>query len=116
MLVESFGTGEHDPPYPVQRIVFAAAMSEGLVLHPASRLVQAPVGDLHHMERVGDLDGMIKIRRQSGPESFVEIGRHGRDPGEPFGRLGAQPRSHIGGGVALHEIDHHVTIKRPRTR
>jgi hypothetical protein len=36
-------------------------MAEGLVLHAAPALIERGVGELHHMERVSDLDGVGSI-------------------------------------------------------
>ena len=53
--VEPFvGFGEQ-PSYPVERVAFATAMSQCLVLDAASDLVQTLVGQSDHVKRVGDL-------------------------------------------------------------
>ncbi len=63
-VVEPFVGLRQEPPCAVERIGLAAPMTEGLVLHPASALVQLVVGQLGEVERIGDLAGM--------PQAFVE--------------------------------------------
>jgi hypothetical protein len=55
VLVESFGGHGEQLASPVERVVPAAAVPEGLVLDPAPALVDFLVGQLDQMERVGDL-------------------------------------------------------------
>jgi hypothetical protein len=54
VVVEAFSSGEHEFADPVQGVVLAAALAEGLVLDPAADLVQAPVGDTDHVKRISD--------------------------------------------------------------
>src|SRR3546814_240269 len=63
-LVETFVGLRQEPPCAVERVVLAAPMTEGLVLHPASALVQLLVGQLGDVERISDLANMA--------EAFVE--------------------------------------------
>jgi site-specific DNA-cytosine methylase len=55
--VEAFVRGEQQPPDPIQGVVFAAAVAEGVVLDSAADLVDAVVGEADHMERIRDLPG-----------------------------------------------------------
>ena len=41
---------------PVERVVFAAPVTDGLVLHSAAALVELGAGMLHGVERIRDLD------------------------------------------------------------
>jgi hypothetical protein len=51
VLGQSF-PGHHQPASgAVERIVLAAPMAEGLVLHPASALIERGVGELHDVEQ-----------------------------------------------------------------
>ena len=84
-VVEAFGAGEQQLADPVERIVLAASMPKGLVLHPAADLVDAAVPDPDHMKRVGDPAGVVEVRRQPGPERLGQIGGHHLDPGQPAG-------------------------------
>ena len=43
------------PSYPIERVVFAAAVTQGVVLDPAPCLVNCVVAQTDHMERVSDL-------------------------------------------------------------
>jgi len=45
-----------EAPAPIQRIGLAAPVAQGLVLHPPAALVELGVGQLHQVERIGDLD------------------------------------------------------------
>lgn len=61
IIAEAFA-GHHQPASdPVERIVLASPMADGLVLHSASALVERSVGQPHDVERIGDLDGMGSI-------------------------------------------------------
>ena len=85
---------------PIQRIVFAAAMTERLVLHPPSDLVEATVPDTHHMKRVCDSGRVIEMWGQSRPEALGEIGGDDLDACEPGRiRLGG-PSAQVSGPVA----------------
>jgi hypothetical protein len=53
---ESFIGSGQQPPRPVERVVFAATMPEGLILDPASDPVETLVGEVDEMERISDLD------------------------------------------------------------
>jgi hypothetical protein len=61
-LVEAFGAGQHELADPVQRVVFAAPVPKGVVLDSAAYLVQTPVRDLHHVERIRDPSGVVQMR------------------------------------------------------
>ena len=55
----------------IQRVVFAAAMTELFLLDSAPHLIDDAVGQLHQVERVGDLDGVGEHRvehRAIGPD------------------------------------------------
>ena len=103
--VEPFvGLGQQ-PPTSVEGIVLAASMAQGLVLDPPADLVDPLVGQLHQMERVGDLDrvGQHGVERQ--PPRTRQV-QH-RPPNGVAPRLGplVEPRTGTGGGAALDHIE-----------
>ncbi len=48
-------------------------MAERLVLDPPAHCVEAAVRDTHHMKRVSDSGGVIKVRRQSCAERLRQV-------------------------------------------
>ena len=59
---ESFSGDPWQPPGAVERVVAAAAVADGLVLHPPAALIECRVGHPYDVERVGDLDGVGQHR------------------------------------------------------
>ena len=72
-------------------------MSEGLVLHPASTLVEPGVGQLADMERIGDADRVLEVSGDAAPVALGEVGGHHLDRLEPQPGLA---RRSIGAGSA----------------
>ena len=67
------------------------------------------------MERIGDPDGVIEVRRQPSPERLGQIGGHDFDPGEP-GRVGiCGPSAQVNSGVALDHVDQPATFQIDKT-
>ena len=67
LVVEALvGLGEQ-PATAIERVGLAAPVAEGLVLHPPPALVELVVGELHHMERIGDLGGTRHHRVEDRP-------------------------------------------------
>ena len=58
VVVESLLSLGEEASAPVERVGLAAPMPEGLVLHPSPALVELGVGELDHMERIGDQGGI----------------------------------------------------------
>jgi hypothetical protein len=86
-------------------------VAERLVLHAPAHLVQAPVGDAHDVERVGDAPGVIEARRQPGPEALGQVGGHHPDGSHPR-RVGTvDPSPQVSGAVALDHVDDHVSLQ-----
>ena len=90
--------GDRQPaPGTPQRIVTAAAMSEGLVLHPTPTLIESGVGKLHDVEWIRDLDGVREHRVEHRPIGGRQIERRPLDPSSPlvtaFGQPSARPCS-----------------------
>jgi hypothetical protein len=108
-FVEPFGASEEQLADPIQRVRLAAAMTEGLVLHPPPDLIDAAVGDPHDVKRIGDAAGVIEMRRQSGAERLGQIRRHHGDPAEPRRVSVLGPAPQVIGAVAFHHVDHDVT-------
>jgi hypothetical protein len=71
-FVEPFGAREHDLADPVERVVAAVTVAQGLVLDPAPHRVEAPVADTHDVERIRDAGGVIVPADEPGP---VGLGR-----------------------------------------
>ncbi len=54
-FAEPFMSRNEQPPHPIERVLFAAAMPQGVVLDPAAHLVDAVVAQTDHMKRISDL-------------------------------------------------------------
>lgn len=73
VVVEAFaGLGEQSSRS-VERVVLVAAVAEGLMLDSAADLVEAGVGQLHQVERIGHLGGVGQHRGER------NANRHGPD-------------------------------------
>ena len=84
--------GHHQPASAaVERIVLVAAMTEGLVLYSASALVQRLVGELDHMERIGDLDCVGEHRVEHRAIQRRQIQRRPPHLVAPAGRPDGEP-------------------------
>ena len=79
--VEAFVGDRHQLADPVERVGLAAPVAERVVLHAATGLVEHEVGELHHMERICDLDGVREHRVEHRPI------RPGQIEGCPLDRL-----------------------------
>ena len=94
-LVEPLGALQQELPDPIERVVLAAPVAEGLVLDPTAHLVDAAVGHPHHVEGIGHPDGVVEVGSTCRPGSS-RPGRWPR-PGRPTARPG--PGRHtIGAG------------------
>jgi hypothetical protein len=98
------GLGQQ-PPGPVERVVFAAPVADGLVLHPPPALVEFRVGQPHEMERIshlghvakGVVEGLaVRARRVQHPEA---------DRLAPLLGLGLEPCAGTGGAAAGHDVE-----------
>ena len=67
VFAEPFLSRNEQPPRPIERVVFAAAVAEGVVLGSTPCLVEAVVGETDHMKRISDLTSLgnatSKLRR-----------------------------------------------------
>jgi hypothetical protein len=96
-VIEALGAGEHELADPIQRVALAAPVAQGLVLHPAAHLVEAPVADPHDVERIRDPGGVVEAAGEPGAVGLGQIGGHHPDALEPPRRpgveaIGAGPR------------------------
>lgn len=103
--VEPLGAFEHHLADPIERVALSAAVSCGLVLYPSAHLVEAAVGDPHHVEGIGDADGMVEAPREACAVGLGQVRRddpHGLQP-----RLGlvVEPRTQITTGVSLDDVE-----------
>ena len=74
-LSEQVGPGLQGPASVVQRLAFAAAVAEGVVLHAATAQVHSVAGEADDVEGVHHRDGLRDL-----------FGGGGLEPGEPFHR------------------------------
>jgi len=88
---EAFVGHLQHPPAAVERIIFAAAVAEGLVLHPTPALIQRRVGDAYDVEGVGDLHGGGEHRVEHGSIRVRQIQRGPPDPVPPRLGTGGEP-------------------------
>ena len=87
--------GHHQPaPAAVERVVFVATMTEGLVLHPASALVQRDVREVHDVIRIGDLHRCGEHRVEHHPIRTGQVQRRPAHPVTPRLRSGGEPGAH----------------------
>ncbi len=110
--VEAFAAGEQQLANPIQRVVLAATMAEGLVLHPATDPVDAAVADAHDVQQVSNTAGVGEVRGQPGTERLGQISGHHLDGRQP-------PRVGVGGPssqvAALLPLTMSITTCRPRS-
>ena len=92
-FAEAFVRGNQQAPRPIQGIVFAAPVTEGVVLDSTARLVDATVGEADHVERIGDLARLGQRRFEGRPVGAGQI-QHPPPVNAPASRLGLaeQPR------------------------
>lgn len=87
---------------PPERVVASAAVTVGLVPHLATALVKRRVGELDHMERIGDLHCVGQHRVEHRPKQRRQVERRLLDRsaprrvtvGDPAARFGAIPSEH----------------------
>jgi hypothetical protein len=104
-MVEAFvGLGEESPG-PVEGIVFAAPVSQSLVLHPASALVELGVGQAYEVERIGHLDGLGEGVVEGLAVGPREVEYAVADPLSPGLRAGLDPGPRSGGPAAGDDVE-----------
>ncbi len=105
LLVEAFiGLGEKSATS-VERVVLVAAVAEGLVLDAAAYLVELRVGELHEVERIGDLGGGREHRVEREAPRARQVQHRPPDRVEP--RFGSphQPFEEASGRAALDHVE-----------
>ena len=110
-LVEAFVAGEQELSDPIERIGFATAMAQRLVLDAPAHLVDAAVGDSHDMKRVGDADGMIEVRRGARAIALGEVSGDDTDGSHPGRVLLGTPSPQVRGGVSLHHVNDSFAVQ-----
>ncbi len=110
-LVEALVAGEQELSDPIERVGFAASMAERLVLDAPAHLVDAAVGDSHHMKRVGDADGVVEVRGRAVAIALGEVRGDDTDGPHPARVLLGTPSAQVRGGVALHHVDDPLAVQ-----
>ena len=90
----------------IERVLLAPAMAHGLVLDPAADLVEHPVGDPGHMERIGHSLGMGEVGEQPGPVGVGQIEGDDLHAPAPALRPPGRPSAQLGGTFPLEQVDH----------
>ncbi len=88
---------------PVERVRLAAPVTEGLVLDPPAALIG--VGELHEMERIGDLGGVGDHRVEHRPVRAGQIERRPTDLLEPRVAALGEPSARLGGAATRNNIE-----------
>ena len=89
---------------PVQRVVFAAAVAQRLVLDPAAHVVEGVVAQPHDVERVRDLSGFGHRGVERGPVRAREVQHRPADSRAPAAGPPKQPPGRRFGGSASHYV------------
>ncbi len=115
---ESFAGHGEAPAGSVERIVLAASMPEGVVLHAASGLVERGVGELDDVERVGDLDGVGQHRVEHRAIGVGQVERRPLHGGAPVVAAGGEPATRFAAVPAWHNVEelpaaHVDDLRRP---
>ena len=88
-----------------QRVVASVAVAEGLVLHTTAALVERGVGELHDVERIGDLVGVGQHRVEHRPVRGGQIERRPLDLGPPGVVAGGEPAARLDTVAARHDVE-----------
>ena len=88
---ELFVAGEEPAADPVERVVLATAVSGGGMLGPAADLVERRVGQADHVEVIDHQPRVGQPDSDGGGVGLVGVDHHVGDPGQPGGRLRAEP-------------------------
>src|SRR5208283_1738260 len=110
-LVEAFVTGEQELADPIERVSFAAAMAQRLVLDAPAHLVDATVGDSHDMKRVGDTDRMVEVWGGAAAITLGQVGGDDTDGSQPGRVLLGAPSAQVNRRVALHQVDDPLAVQ-----
>jgi hypothetical protein len=104
-----------------ERVIASAAVAEGLVLHAAPALIERLVGELHDVERIGDLDSVGEHRVEHRAIRRRQIERRPLDPRPPRRVSGGEPAARFDAVAARHHIEELATanvddLRRPQLR
>lgn len=105
VVAESLSCHHQPSAGTVERIVFAAAVPDGLVLHPAPALIQRRVGEPGDVEGVGDLDRVGEHRVEHGAIRRRQIQGRPLDPGAPRLGLGSEPSARPGAVATFDDVE-----------
>ena len=86
--------------------MLVAAMAERLVLHASADLVDRPVGHPRHVEGIGDLSGVGKVRVEPRSVGVGQVEGHDPHPPPPPLRAVRRPSPQLGCVFSLEEVDH----------
>lgn len=107
--VEAFVGHHQQLATPIERIICAAAMAEGVVLDASADLIQLRVRQLHDVEWVSDLGCVGKHRVEHGPIRAGQIQRRPPDQSPPLRGALTEPLARPGTVSARHDIQQHAT-------
>ena len=85
-------------------------MADRLVLHPSAALIELRVGQLHDVERVGDLDGVGEHRVEHRPVRAGQIQVAQAIVRPPRVGAGGQPPARLGAVAARHHVQQHAGV------
>gem|GEM_PF-1565538 len=91
LVVDAFISLGEQPAAPIQRVGLVASVTEGVVLHPSPALIQLLVRELHHMERVRDLNRVRQHRVEHQPVRAPQVEGCELDPITPLLRSLLEP-------------------------
>jgi hypothetical protein len=89
--IEAVVAGQEPSADPVERVVGAAPVAEGVVLGAAADVIERRVGETDHVEVVDHHSGGGQALGDGGGVGLVGIDHHMADPGQPRCRLGREP-------------------------
>jgi len=110
-LVEALFAFQEQLADPKQRIVLAPSVPEGLVLDPPADLVEHPVGDANHMERVGHRLGVGEVRGEPRTVGVGQVESDDLHPPAPANRTLGTPSSQLEGASSLEEVEHPAPVE-----
>jgi hypothetical protein len=85
--------------------VLVAAVTHRLVLHSAAALIEFGVGELHDVERIGDLGGVRNHGVEHAAIGPGQIQRRPGDPGEPFGAALGEPAARLDAAASRDHVE-----------
>ena len=80
-------------------------MAEGLVVHSVPAFIERGFGELHDVDRIGDLDGVVRHRVERRTIRSRQIQRRPRDPSQPLDTALSEPAAEFAAVPARHDIE-----------